>query len=151
VMVQSEVADRMTAGPGTRVYGAYTVKLALFAEPAGRFKVARGSFLPPPRVDSAVVRLDRRQWPGADPATLARAAAVADAAFAQRRKTLRNSMSSALGVPPKEVEQALAACGIDPGARAEMVDTPSYLLLGSEFAARGLLGSSEGKTSPFVG
>jgi 16S rRNA (adenine1518-N6/adenine1519-N6)-dimethyltransferase len=151
VMVQAEVADRMLAAPGSRVYGGYTVKLGLVAEAAGRFGVSRGSFLPPPRVDSAVVRLDRREWPGADAATIAAAGEAADAAFAQRRKTLRNSMASALGVPPDEVERALLACGIDPGARAEALDTPSYLLLGAEFAARGLLGGTGTATGPFVG
>jgi 16S rRNA (adenine1518-N6/adenine1519-N6)-dimethyltransferase len=139
VMVQAEVADRMTAAPGTRVYGSYTVKLGLVAEPAGRFRVSRGSFLPPPRVDSAVVRLDRRSWTGATPETLADAAAAAEAAFAQRRKTLRNSLSSALGVSPALVEAALCGIRIDPGARAETLDVESYLRLGAELAARGLL------------
>ncbi|HET6498966.1 MAG TPA: 16S rRNA (adenine(1518)-N(6)/adenine(1519)-N(6))-dimethyltransferase RsmA, partial [Coriobacteriia bacterium] len=59
VMVQAEVADRMEATPGSKEYGAYTVKLRLWARPAGRFAVARTCFLPPPRVDSAVLRLDR--------------------------------------------------------------------------------------------
>ena len=65
-MVQSEVADRMSAVPGRKDYGAYTVKLRLFAEPAGRFAVPRGCFMPPPRVDSAVLRLERveRRLPG---------------------------------------------------------------------------------------
>jgi 16S rRNA (adenine1518-N6/adenine1519-N6)-dimethyltransferase len=151
VMVQAEVADRMTAEPGSRVYGSYTVKLALVAAPAGRFKVSRASFLPPPRVDSAVVRLDRRAWPGADPGTLASAGAAADAAFAQRRKTVRNSITSALGAPPDQVEEALLAAGIDPGVRAEAVDTPSYLALGAELAARGFLSASERGSGPLVG
>jgi 16S rRNA (adenine1518-N6/adenine1519-N6)-dimethyltransferase len=144
VMVQAEVADRMTAAPGSRVYGGYTVKLALVAEPSGRFRVARGSFLPPPRVDSTVVRLERREWPDVDAETLEAAAAAADAAFAQRRKTVRNSMASSLGAAPDEVERALVACGIDPGVRAEELDTRSYLLLGAEFAARGLFAAPGG-------
>ena len=60
VMVQKEVADRMAASPGTKNYGAYTVKLRLYAEPAGRFAVGPGNFFPPPRVESAVLRLNRR-------------------------------------------------------------------------------------------
>ena len=58
VMVQKEVADRMTARPGTKAYGAYTVKLSLYAKPAGRFPVAPGNFFPPPHVESAVLRVD---------------------------------------------------------------------------------------------
>ena len=96
VMVQKEVADRMAAAVGTKNYGAYTVKLGLHAEPAGRFPVGPGNFFPPPRVDSAVIRLNRRVPLMADgaPATsevIAAAALVADAAFANRRKTIANS------------------------------------------------------------
>ena len=96
VMVQKEVADRMAAAVGTKNYGAYTVKLGLHAEPAGRFPVGPGNFFPPPRVDSAVIRLNRRVPLMADgapatPEVIAAAARVADAAFANRRKTIANS------------------------------------------------------------
>ena len=96
VMVQKEVADRMAAAVGTKNYGAYTVKLGLHAEPAGRFPVGPGTFFPPPRVDSAVIRLNRRVPLMADgapatPEVIAAAALVADAAFANRRKTIANS------------------------------------------------------------
>ena len=96
VMVQKEVADRMVAAVGTKNYGAYTVKLGLHAEPAGRFPVGPGNFFPPPRVDSAVIRLNRRVPLMADgapatPEVIAAAALVADAAFANRRKTIANS------------------------------------------------------------
>ena len=96
VMVQKEVADRMAAAVGTKNYGAYTVKLGLHAEPAGRFPVGPGNFFPPPRVDSAVIRLNRRVPLMADgapatPEVIAAAALVADAAFANRRKTIANS------------------------------------------------------------
>ncbi len=114
VMVQAEVADRMAGVPGTKEYGAYTVKLALRARPAGRFAVAPTCFLPPPRVESAVLRLERVVQTATPEATV-RAARAAEAAFAQRRKTLRNSLSSALGVSPATVEEALAAAGIDAG------------------------------------
>jgi 16S rRNA (adenine1518-N6/adenine1519-N6)-dimethyltransferase len=139
VMVQREVADRMTASPGSKSYGAYTVKLSLLAQAAGRFKVAASSFLPPPRVESSVVRLDRRVRPGAEAGAIADASAAADAAFAQRRKTLRNSLTSALGVTVAHVEEAIGAAGIDPGARAETLDTDAYLRLGAELRTRGLL------------
>ena len=96
VMVQKEVADRMAAAVGTKNYGAYTVKLGLHAEPAGRFPVGPGNFFPPPRVDSAVIRLNRRVPLMADgapatPEVIAAAALIADAAFANRRKTIANS------------------------------------------------------------
>ena len=96
VMVQKEVADRMAAAVGTKNYGAYTVKLGLHAEPAGRFPVGPGNFFPPPRVDSAVIRLNRRVPLMADgapatPEVIAAAALMADAAFANRRKTIANS------------------------------------------------------------
>ena len=67
IIKQAEVADRMAAAPGTKAYGGYTAKLALYARPTGRFEVGPGNFMPPPHVDSAVIRLDRA--PLADPAT----------------------------------------------------------------------------------
>ena len=96
IMVQKEVADRMAAAVGTKNYGAYTVKLGLHAEPAGRFPVGPGNFFPPPRVDSAVIRLNRRtprlfDGAPATPEVIAAAALIADAAFANRRKTIANS------------------------------------------------------------
>jgi 16S rRNA (adenine1518-N6/adenine1519-N6)-dimethyltransferase len=138
VMVQAEVADRMTARPGTKAYGSYTVKLGLRAHPAGRFAVAPGCFMPPPRVDSAVVRLERE--PGMRDTTLvADAAAAAVAAFAQRRKTIRNSLRSTLSADAATLERALADAGIDPGRRAETLDVQSYVLLGEKLREYGLL------------
>ncbi len=96
IMVQKEVADRMAAAMGTKNYGAYTVKLGLYAEPVGRFAVGPGNFFPPPRVDSAVIRLNRRvplmaDGAPASPEVIAAAALMADAAFTNRRKTIANS------------------------------------------------------------
>ena len=96
IMVQKEVADRMAAAVGTKNYGAYTVKLGLYVEPAGRFAVGPGNFFPPPRVDSAVIRLNRRvplmaDGAPASPEVIAAAALMADAAFTNRRKTIANS------------------------------------------------------------
>ena len=96
IMVQKEVADRMAAAVGTKNYGAYTVKLGLHAEPAGRFPVGPGNFFPPPRVDSAVIRLNRRtprlfDGAPATPEVIAAAALMADASFTNRRKTIANS------------------------------------------------------------
>ncbi len=152
VMVQSEVADRMNAQPGGKDYGAYTVKLRLHAEPAGGFDVARGCFLPPPRVDSTVVRMDRvtralpggfdgesRRAPELARGVLRDAARAADAAFAQRRKTVRNSVSSALGAEPPRVEEALSDAGIETGVRAESLGVEEYLRMGITLRNHALL------------
>ena len=137
VMVQSEVADRMGASPGTKSYGSYTVKLALVGEITERFGVARSCFLPPPRVDSAVVRIDRTTRPEAD-AVRACAARAADAAFSQRRKTIRNSLGAGLGLESEEVARLLASAGIDGSRRAESVTVDEYVRLGGAVHAAGL-------------
>ena len=134
VMVQAEVADRICAEPGNRTYGAYTAKLALYAQVTGRFEVGPGNFMPPPHVDSAVVRIDRA--PACDPASgeplsperLAATANVIDAAFAQRRKTIRNSMSAS-GFAKDALDAAFVACGISPTARAETLSPADLVLL----------------------
>ena len=134
VMVQAEVADRICARPGNKTYGAYTAKLALLARPTGRFEVGPGNFMPPPHVDSAVVRLDRT--PMADPVSgeplsaerAAHVAEVIDAAFAQRRKTIRNSMG-ANGFEKDALDVAFAACDIAPTARAETLLPEDFVRL----------------------
>jgi 16S rRNA (adenine1518-N6/adenine1519-N6)-dimethyltransferase len=135
VMVQSEVADRMAASPGNKQYGSYTVKLRLLAAPAGRFTVPRTCFLPPPRVDSAVLRLERRPL-SSDPGLLTAASRLADAAFSQRRKTVRNSLRSTLGCDPALLDQALDAAGIDGSLRAEMLEPERFLALAEVFPQR---------------
>lgn len=136
VMVQSEVADRMSAVPGTKAYGAYTVKLGLYAQPGGRFAVPRSCFLPPPRVDSAVIRLDRIA--GGTVPELRTAARAADAAFSQRRKTLRNSLGAGLGIAASEAAMLLEEAGIDGSVRAENVSPAEYIRLGNVLRERGL-------------
>lgn len=145
VMVQKEVADRMAAKPGTKSYGAYTVKLRLHAEPTGRFAVGPGNFFPPPRVDSAVVRLDRRSLVGADglpiaPDVVRAACTMADAAFASRRKTLANSCKtyfSGRGEQGKAVAARLPGlfteAGVDPKRRGETLELHEFIALGSSF------------------
>jgi 16S rRNA (adenine1518-N6/adenine1519-N6)-dimethyltransferase len=136
VMVQAEVADRMAASPGSKAYGAYTVKLALRARPAGRFPVPRSCFLPPPRVDSAVIRLDRADS-GLDSALLASAVRAADAAFSQRRKTLRNSLAAGLEVSVSEASAMLDEAGIDASLRAETLSPERFVDLGRALQRRG--------------
>lgn len=145
VMVQKEVADRMAASVGTKNYGAYTVKLQLFAQPAGRFPVGPANFFPPPRVESAVIRLDRRML--ADGAgeplgaqALRAACTMADAAFASRRKTIANSCKTYFagrGDGPLGAQAAarlpeiLSAAGIDPRRRGETLCLDEFLALGA--------------------
>jgi 16S rRNA (adenine1518-N6/adenine1519-N6)-dimethyltransferase len=124
VMVQAEVADRMCAGPGSRVYGIPSAKLAWYAnaKPAGT--VPRGVFWPVPNVDSKLVAFTRRDPP---PTTASRAEvfALIDAAFGQRRKTLRAALAGWAGSPAK-AEDALRAAGVDPGARGEALTVTEF-------------------------
>lgn len=145
VMVQKEVADRIAAQPGSKDYGAYTVKLALRARVTGRFEVPPRCFMPAPHVDSAVVRLDRYA-PGEAPYAaaaaggsdidLAEVARVVDAAFAQRRKTIRNSMS-ANGFAKQALDAAFEQTGIAPTARAETLSVEDFVRLAVALAEAG--------------
>ena len=124
VMVQAEVADRICAKPGSKTYGAYTAKLALLGRVSGRFEVGPGNFMPPPHVNSAVVRIDRAPYSGVVPGT----PRVIDAAFAQRRKTIRNSMSAS-GFDKDTLDAGFAACGINPTCRAETLSPEDFVRL----------------------
>ena len=127
VMVQAEVADRMCAAPGSRVYGAPSVKLAWYAaaRPAGT--VSRSVFWPVPNVDSRLVAFARHD-PPATSASREEVFAVADAAFGQRRKTLRAALAGWAGSAP-EAERLLRAAGIDPGARGESLSVAQFARL----------------------
>lgn len=131
VMVQAEVADRICAELGNRTYGAYTAKLSLLARVTGRFEVGPGNFMPPPHVNSAVVRIERA--PLVDAGRAAAVSAVIDAAFAQRRKTIRNSMSAS-GFDRDALDAAFAACGIAPTCRAETLSTEDFVRLAAALA-----------------
>jgi 16S rRNA (adenine1518-N6/adenine1519-N6)-dimethyltransferase len=124
VMVQAEVADRMCANPGSRVYGAPSAKLAWFAAARLAGTVPRSVFWPVPNVDSRLVAFTRRD----PPATSARrdqVFAVIDAAFGQRRKTLRAALAGWAG-SPGEAERLLRAAGVDPGARGEALTVAEF-------------------------
>ena len=138
VMVQKEVADRIAAAPGSKAYGAYTVKLGLYVKVTGRFEVPPRCFMPAPHVDSAVVRLERRSPDEVvlgEGASISEVARVVDAAFAQRRKTIRNSMG-ATGFDKALLDQAFAAAGISPTARAETLALEDFMRLTAELVAR---------------
>jgi 16S rRNA (adenine1518-N6/adenine1519-N6)-dimethyltransferase len=124
VMVQSEVADRMCAGPGSRVYGVPSAKIAWYAaaKPAGT--VPRSVFWPVPNVDSKLVSFTRCDHPETS-ATRAEVFAVIDAAFGQRRKTLRAALAVWAG-SPAAAERVLRAAGIDPVARGETLSITDF-------------------------
>ena len=127
VMVQSEVADRLTAPPGSKVYGVPSVKAAWYAEARRAGAIGRTVFWPAPRVDSGLVALTRREPP---PTTASRGEvfAVVDAAFAQRRKTLRAALAGWAG-SPAGAEAACLAAGVPPTARGESLTVADYARL----------------------
>ena len=129
VMVQSEVADRICARTHTKAYGAYTAKLRLFAQVEDRFQVPARSFYPAPHVESAVIRLNRREQPLAEGEAAQRCVDVIDAAFAQRRKTIRNSMGADGRWSKDVLGAAFASCGIDPACRAETLEVEQFVEL----------------------
>jgi 16S rRNA (adenine1518-N6/adenine1519-N6)-dimethyltransferase len=131
VMVQREVADRLTAAPGSRTYGVPSVKLAWHAQARQAGRVPAAVFWPVPNVESGLVAFTRREPPAGVP----RAAvfAVVDAAFAQRRKTLRAALAGWAG-SPAEAERILTAAGIDPGTRGEALTVDQFSAIA---AARG--------------
>jgi 16S rRNA (adenine1518-N6/adenine1519-N6)-dimethyltransferase len=133
VMVQAEVAERICAPPGSRVYGAPSVKVAWFAaaRPAGT--VPRTVFWPVPNVDSRLVALSRHDPPSGS-AGREEVFAVVDAAFGQRRKTLRAALSGWAG-SAAEAERLLRAVGIDPAARGEALGVADFARLAAARAA----------------
>lgn len=124
VMVQKEVADRLVAGPGSKTYGIPSVKLAWYAHARGAGKVPPNVFWPVPNVDSGLVAFTRREPPRAD-VPRKRVFAVVDAAFAQRRKTLRAALAGWAGGAAR-AEQVLVAAGVDPGARGESLTVEQF-------------------------
>ena len=129
LMFQKELAERITAAPGGRDYGRLTVMLAYCAEVRRLFAVGAEHFFPRPKVDSTVVevRFTAPPSPARDEAVFAR---VVQAAFGQRRKTLKNALSgSALPLDGAAAETLLAAAGIDPGRRAETLSVPEFAAL----------------------
>ncbi len=127
VMVQAEVADRLAAPPGSRVYGVPSVKAAWYADVRRSGAVGRAVFWPAPNVDSGLVAMTRRE-PPATTATRAQVFAVIDAAFAQRRKTLRAALTGWAG-SPVAAETALRQADIDPRARGESLGVAAFARL----------------------
>lgn len=124
VMVQQEVADRLVAAPGSRIYGVPSVKLAWFASAERAGVVPASVFWPVPRVESGLVAFTRHE-PPSTAVSRAEVFAVIDAAFAQRRKTLRAALAGWAG-SSAQAERILIAAGVDPGARGESVDVAAF-------------------------
>ena len=128
-MLQSEVVDRLVAGPGSRIYGRLSVMVQLVCQADKLFSVSPPSFSPPPKVTSAVVRLiPRPQLPVAlqDPVCFQE---IVRLAFSQRRKILRNSLGSVLS------EDQIRAAGVDPNARPETLDLVAFAALSNQLAS----------------
>jgi 16S rRNA (adenine1518-N6/adenine1519-N6)-dimethyltransferase len=135
VMVQLEVADRLAAGPGSKVYGVPSVKARWYGDVARAGVVGRTVFWPVPNVDSGLVAITRTA-PPATTASRAEVFAVVDAAFAQRRKTLRAALAGWAGSAAL-AEAALRAAGVDPSARGEMLTVADFARI-AEARARDL-------------
>lgn len=127
VMVQAEVADRMAAGPGSKIYGVPSVKMAWYGEVTKAGSVGRNVFWPAPNVDSGLVRLVRKEREF-DPELRELTFTIVDAAFGQRRKTLRTALGSALGTP-QNVESILRDAGVDPGLRGEQLSLQDFVAI----------------------
>ncbi|GAB3180847.1 16S rRNA (adenine(1518)-N(6)/adenine(1519)-N(6)) -dimethyltransferase RsmA [Nesterenkonia halophila] len=135
VMVQDEVADRLCAGPGSKIYGVPSVKAAWDTSMRKAGVVGTRVFWPEPRISSGLVRFDRRD-PASETVSRQEVFAVVDAAFAQRRKTLRAALSSLAG-SGVDAEEVLRAAGVDPRARGETLEVGAYTRIAEALRGRG--------------
>ena len=134
IMIQKEVAERLTAKEATKDYGAITVSVNYYADPLYMFTVPKGAFVPQPKVDSAVVRLN---FPKKEPVAVSDEKLffnVVKGAFAQRRKTLLNSLSSTLNQFSKEqIKSVITECGFGENIRGEVLSLDDFCLLSEKF------------------
>ena len=126
VMVQKEAAQRICAEVGSRESGAVTVSVNYYAEPEMLFGVSAGSFMPAPKVDSAVIRLNILKNPPVDVCDENKFFAVVKAAFSQRRKVISNSLSSGLSLEKVKVAEILEKSGVPANARAEKLSLQNF-------------------------
>ena len=124
-MLQKEVVDRMAASPGSKSYGRLSVMLQVWCEVTHLFDIGPGAFNPPPKVDSAFVRLVPYEKPPFTVTNPGHLSHVVTSAFAHRRKTLRNNLKGLLSA------EQIEACGVDPGARAETLSVGEFVRLAS--------------------
>ena len=137
VMVQKEVAQRICARAGTADYSAFTVFCQYYAVPELLFDVPPSCFIPQPKVTSAVLRLNVRTEPVCEITSEKMFFRVVKAAFAQRRKTLLNALSSGLGELSKEaLSELLTGCGLAPSVRGETLDIPAFARIANALSTR---------------
>lgn len=125
-MLQKEVVDRMAAAPGSKIYGRLSIMLQARAEVTSLFNIGPGAFNPPPKVESAFVRLVPLNPPPYQIDDWDLFSRLVNQAFSQRRKTLRNSLSKTVTV------ETIAAAGIDPGDRAEQLSVEQFVTLSNQ-------------------
>ena len=135
-LVQKEVADRLCARPGTKEYGALTVNVAAVARAESLFKVPAGAFNPPPKVDSAVVRITPLAEPLVTPAEERPFRLLVQGAFGMRRKQMRRVLRSFYSVSADVADAVLAATGIDPEVRPETLSPEQFAALLRAFKSR---------------
>lgn len=133
VMVQAEVADRLAATPGNKIYGVPSAKVAWYASARRTITIGRNVFYPVPNVDSALVKIERRPHPDTA-ATREQVFAVIDAAFAQRRKTLRQALAGLAG-SAGAAQEALERAGVSPTARGETLDIDQFAAVAQQLNA----------------
>ncbi len=134
-MIQRDVADRLTAAPGSASYGSLTLAIGLTMRVERAFTVAAAQFFPKPNVVSAVVVLHRRETPAADVRDRVRFEQVVRGAFAYRRKTLVNSLTLALGIPRERIVSAMQSLKLDAEIRGEALDLRTFAALTDALAA----------------
>lgn len=134
-MIQKDVAERLTARPGTAAYGSLTLAVGLTMTVERAFNVAAAQFYPKPNVVSSVIVLRRRERPAADVRDRAHFEQVVRAAFAYRRKTLANSLALALGLPRERIAATLLALSLDADIRGEALDLPTFAALADALVA----------------
>jgi 16S rRNA (adenine1518-N6/adenine1519-N6)-dimethyltransferase len=131
LMLQREVAERVAAAPGSRVYGSLSVLTQIYCDVALALRAPAGAFRPPPKVESAVVRLDVLSSPRVDLTDERRFHVIVRAAFAQRRKMLANALAAGLGRRIEDLRAAIESAGIDPSRRAETLTISEFAALTS--------------------
>ena len=136
VMVQKEAAQRICAAPGSREVGAVSVAVQYYAQPKVLFPVSRGSFMPAPDVDSAVIRLDIRKEPPVAVGCEEDFFKVVKGAFSQRRKTLSNTLSSAFGIGKAQVNDWLERAGVAANLRAEQLSMEQFAAIANAWTQR---------------
>lgn len=144
IMLQKEVADRILAGPGTKTYGALSVAVQYYCTVSPVAKAPKEVFVPRPKVDSAVIRLDLRKEKPVELVSEAAFFATVKSGFGQRRKTLLNSLTGVLGSSREDVGIALSQAGIDPKRRAETLSIQEFANLANIIVKQREMGFNQG-------